>query len=1162
MVEEPSFARQLELGEITKFPIPEELLQTQEEKDREIIEFYHFIREQRDGFKNLNLHQVIAAIKIFMANLDDEASMPMHIWEGLFDNHRDRSDGTGKFRDTIEFTDYELISTPLPENGKWKGYLIRKKKSKQADCETSENDDEQVFTNGIDSTSALQAIQDMYEQFIVMLEGGEFMREDLTFPMPDSVAQEVQRMKRHTGKEVNKILNNRRVSDVNKEIARTVFDRNKEGLGVLVDHIAVRVRDVLGVDFTDKQIRTKFHLFLQKLEKSPTFNIELDSTNYPWDKRQQGYYFRKKERKPLRSVPLSPPIEEVPEDQKEILDRMLWYAELHALQNSRSFIVAIRALRDALKKDKAVGVDYMLYKESKTYKDSPLSARNYEDGMERYSVTLLEQFGIKVVEVDGVYQTLLAHKPEFYGKFLEEMDGWKLDQTDKNRLHRRVVNSIRHMGAAHDVKPIELFLRYALDKSLDGEFFETSKLQEYLSIQGYDMDFGTLLKWYEKLRKINEECPQLLGYNVVERGIHRYALKLTAEYKNAPVDYVAGISPYHVEVPEGTGFDMDKFLELTSDYRRLAVSRSRKEDSKYSFPYKILYLLAQHSSRGLAVSTLFLRKQLGDDFYLNSNLHSLKHIFRNHPEWGVTLCSLGTGVYYLKMEDFEGYDCELGPCLEQVPEEQVEILDRILWYAETHTRQHRLSNIVALRSFRDALERGGSVGLEYMLQKEQSTYEDSAVSLANYRRILPLFIPVLAEDFGISVLECDGLYQATLMHDPEFYSRFLEEMDGWKLEKSDETKLSKRITNSFRHMGAAHDLRPLKAAFRYLLSRSVEGRPTGISEICEYVGELGYQSSRSAIRDWFEKVDFLNDEYPQLLGYSLVETGVHRYVFTLSENYQRAPGNYVAGKSPYPIDIPGGPTLNMKIFEEVTAEYRELSKKKLKNKTSDFSYTYDVFHLIAVYSSQGKAISIPIIRKQLGSQVDVSHAITALNKILASRPHWGIILKKHEKEAYYLTMNYASDTSAFDELCDSSSDPFSIEPDREPLPNVDATKDLLEDIGQLSISDNSSYRLRLNGNRSVEYDDDGEPVLPKDLAHYRGLIDTEFKLVDRGASGAHYDIVGKRMNLNAEKDEVLVAIDGNLGRVTKISRNLIEPVSTVFETPFDNREFERWLNRN
>ena len=812
-MEEPSFARQLELGEITKFSIPEELLQTQEEKDREIVEFYHFVKEQRDGFKNLNIHQAIAAIRIFMANLDDELSMPMHMWEGIFDNHRDRSDNTGKFRDTVEFTDYELISTPLPKNGKWKGYLLRKRGPDPVATESDEN--------GIDPTSALQSIQDMYEQFMIMLEAGETMKEDNTYPLPQTVAQEIQRMKSFVGKEVKKILDNGRVSDINKEIAKTVYERNKDGLGVLVDHIAQRVRDVLGVELTDKQIRTKFHLFLQKLEKSPTFNINLASTNYPWNKNQKGYYFRKKERKPLRAVPLSPPFEEVPDDKKEILDRMLWYAELHTLQNSRTFIIAIRALRQALKKNASVSNDYMLYRESKTYKNSPLTLRNYEEGMPRLKQTLIEKFGICVLEKDGSHQAILLNEPEFYNEFLEEMDGWKVDATVKHSLRWRVVNSLRHMGAAHDIKPVELAIRYILGKTFEGDVVETSKLQEYLRKQGHDMDFGTILRWYTKIQEINEECPELLGYNLVERGVHRYAFELNEEYKKAPADYVSGVNPYPVDIPfKDEGFDLGKFSELTKRYRKLAVSLSKKEDSKYSTPYKIMYLLAEYSSRGLAISTSFLRKNLGgsDGPNIRACLYSLFRLFRNHPEWGISLEKYDKCTYYLKME---------------------------------------------------------------------------------------------------------------LLEEP--------------------------------------------------------------------------------------------------------------------------------------------------------------SKKP------------------------------------------------------------------------------SSSTKAFDEFCDMSFDPFEIEPDRAPLPDdTDAEVDLVSNIAQLSITDKTYYKIKvkLNSNGTVKFDDDGDPIVPSELKPYRGLVDTEFQIVDKENSGPAYDVVANRVGLNSEKDEILVAIDGNLSRVTKISRNLIEPISTLLETPFDDKEFERWLNRD
>lgn len=499
---------------------------------------------------------------------------------------------------------------------------------------------------------------------------------------------------------------------------------------------------------------------------------------------------------------------------------------------------------------------------------------------------------------------------------------------------------------------------------------------------------------------------------------------------------------------------------------------------------------------------------------LRSERYNIQLEAQKYP-WNRRIVGYYLGVKPDVAED-DGREIALSPPIESVKPDDSAILVSLIDNVIINTPLTHESSLGVYRALRAAtLAPGGASivpGYCLWMQKNMiSGYREEKKTFPSIRAIneaLPRIVGE-AEKFGFRIIERDGKFQAVLPADrsqDEMFKNAVKEIESRRFSRRKKTLLRTRMKDGMRHVlngVEARDKKALKTAYKIIMEAVFDGRYLSVTEVFFELKNRGYNVVWDTLYGWIRKVERINAQYPDILGFDLREVGVQRYGFVLRDEYRRAEACVYRDFSPYPVKIDGGTKFTREVFDRVLSEWKKTSAPK---GDAENPVVLRIFEIIAEYSVKGEAISITFIKALLGTDSDISGAFAYVKRYIKKREaKFGIVMRECTGRAMYFDLKNGDDVGSANDRLQVPDEQGSIELVSEP--------------------------------RRQWYTYPGKET---GIDPYKGLVGRKFLLISNHYSGGP---IFKRYkaSLRVCSGEVLVALDGNMSRITKVRRKWIVP---------------------
>jgi hypothetical protein len=259
----------------------------------------------------------------------------------------------------------------------------------------------------------------------------------------------------------------------------------------------------------------------------------------------------------------------------------------------------------------------------------------------------------------------------------------------------------------------------------------------------------------------------------------------------------------------------------------------------------------------------------------------------------------------------------------------------------------------------------------------------------------------------------------------------------------------------------------------------------------------------------------------------------------LRDGYKRSETRRFRDISPYPVDVDGGVTAGADVFGAVL---RDLEEEVSKCGFSPDSVEYlDVFRLLMTWSLKGKAISVTFIRdilEKTGKRSEnVTSCVARIKSILEKNfDKFGLAIHKCDGRTIYIDFGLLGDLR------------YRITEIERSIVSGRLTMDVFDKAMLDSKKFNEDFDRRLcELEKPKSADSDADWFTYRYTGRstkvaYGGLVNQKFVVVNAGdlEDGAYEDFAA---SLDLGPGEVLVALDGNIRKISKINAGLMVPMS-------------------
>ena len=404
----------------------------------------------------------------------------------------------------------------------------------------------------------------------------------------------------------------------------------------------------------------------------------------------------------------------------------------------------------------------------------------------------------------------------------------------------------------------------------------------------------------------------------------------------------------------------------------------------------------------------------------------------------------------------------------------------------------------------------------------------------------------LFDELGLVFLEegkerkIQPMLKTPLIDSPDLHRKLFETCENPR------EVLKQRVLNSVPHLTGMNKRDPglVKSIFGTIFAKMRTGGGATFEDIQNKASEDGYELTYHMLWALLKVVESLNEKIPSLLGFTIV--GRNNFSFELTDaEHVPALGAY---NPKHEDDLSLYPRPHICNFDISNFEM-SINGSCEKEKITVSPQERMVLQTLASFSKANFTVTCPIILKQMQEKFGVTIKVSRLHRIFtnlrryfAANPHLCIKLESNDGNGYYLrSVRFETSSPLFASWSNY----------------MDYVKENNVSL-KLDPSDTSDYQLYCRRG----FTEDGCPVLlpikkllsaenslPEDLTEiefdhygrkYDGLIDLLFNIVDASSEG--YEHYANSFDFFDPDEEILIALNGDVNRISKVSKRFIVPV--------------------
>jgi len=247
-----------------------------------------------------------------------------------------------------------------------------------------------------------------------------------------------------------------------------------------------------------------------------------------------------------------------------------------------------------------------------------------------------------------------------------------------------------------------------------------------------------------------------------------------------------------------------------------------------------------------------------------------------------------------------------------------------------------------------------------------------------------------------------------------------------------------------------------------------------------------------------------------------------------------------------------------------------------------------VLDILIHFSNLNFALTCPIVLNKMKERFGVNITVKRLHRIFShlrkyfkSDTALGLSLECNSDHCYYIKSQHPNGNGrVYDSWADYlklnkgrvnittgkyDTYPSSFGSELDRLIPKDAVPGYKSDIERLVVSDKRFYKVKpltiLDFGDDALIDEDNEGDDAKESHPYFGLIGIKFQIIDPDVNPEVYQFVASSLGVRPEKNEILIAMHGDIKRISKVSRDMITPVLGIsMKTPNDMIALNNWLS--
>lgn len=298
------------------------------------------------------------------------------------------------------------------------------------------------------------------------------------------------------------------------------------------------------------------------------------------------------------SASLAPPIR--PYKDKEKLERRLEFAIQKTAKRGFRQKSFLTSLLEACKEERSVTPKYCVQRFKDTYPDKPLAPakeRCFQVEPRQNINDRPEEFGFRVINDPSTGRSQ-AELTDTVKDFEKEIEAAK-EIPDTDKLRERITESLKHISTSKTLtlEKIGCCLSIMLEKIGTGGWVTSKEIIELSKGEGVELTPNDIHTLFKRIRDINTEEPNLLGYKIARMGEDQFRLELTENYIKTDIGY--NKLPDHPVKIAKIKFNRVLYGSTVGIY----LKTGNKEDTPRG---KLLSILAEHAekSEGLSIKTI------------------------------------------------------------------------------------------------------------------------------------------------------------------------------------------------------------------------------------------------------------------------------------------------------------------------------------------------------------------------------------------------------------------------------------------------------------------------------------------------------------------------------------------------------------------------------